>query len=414
MIIQSPSDPISKLGIVGAGTMGSSIAVCLSQLGLPITLIDKDAQALANSMQRIDKIFASIESKYKTSKDTTVLPAQISNIENRKSFIQTTNNFTDLTDVDLIIEAANEDLEVKQSIFSTLDKICQPKTILASNTSSFSITQLASFTKRPQQTIGMHFFNPAHIMSLVEIIPGLLTSTDTIAIITDLVKRLNKLPIKVEECASFLVNRLLSRYINEAIWILQNGIADVKTIDEAACQLLMPIGPLKLRDMNGLDIGLAVAQFNYNEYGERFKPPTLLKAMVDKKMLGRKTKAGFYIYDENQKPISVNPDLSSLIAMSNQANTQLNNSPPFAPLQLFLPMINEAFLVLQEKIVSPTDIDPALQAGLGMKQGLLEFAFNIGLNNCLAKIENLYQIHGERFRPAPLLKRYVWADKNSL
>ena len=181
-----------------------------------------------------------------------------------------------------------------------MDKICQPKAIFASNTSSFSITQLASFTQRPKQLLGMHFFNPAHLMSLVEIIPGLETASETISIVSELVRDMHKLPVEVKECASFLVNRLLGRYINEAIWILQSGLADVKTIDDAACQILMPLGPLKLRDMNGLDIGLAVSRFNYDEYGERFKPVPLLQLMVEKGILGKKSGNGFYTYKDNE------------------------------------------------------------------------------------------------------------------
>jgi len=302
----------------------------------------------------------------------------------------------------------NEDIQVKKSVLQSLDKICGAETIFASNTSSLSITQLASFTKRAKQVIGLHFFNPAHLMELVEVIPGLNTAPEVITFAFNFVKKLEKMPVKVEECASFLVNRLLGRYINEAIWVLQDGMADVKTIDQAACDLLMPIGPLQLRDMNGLDIGLSVARVNHAEYGERFKPPPLLEKMVELGLLGKKSQAGFYTYDqESRKPLAINLRLAELL----QPKQHL---PAFEPLQLFLPMINEVFVVLQEKIAAPEDIDPALQAGLGMRQGLMQFAFDYGLQNCLAKIENLYKAYGERFRPASLLKRYVWAGKQSL
>jgi 3-hydroxyacyl-CoA dehydrogenase len=396
--------------------MGSSIAVAISKLGLPIKLIDKQPAALESGLQRIDKMFAALERKSQEDKEFKINATNISDAQSRRLLIQPTNNFDDFRDIDLVIEAVNEDLETKKSIFQMIDKICPQKTIFASNTSSFSITQLASFTNRPEQIIGMHFFNPAHIMALVEIIPGLNTSTEVVTTAIDFVRRLDKLPIKVEECASFLVNRLLGRYINEAIWILQSGLADAKTIDDAACQTLMPVGPLQLRDMNGLDIGLSVARFNYEEYGERFKPAPLLALMVERKMLGKKTGSGFYTYIESErKPQSINAKLPELISLNEKQNTErLANLPEFEPIQLFLPMINEAFYLLQEKIVSAQDIDPALKAGLGMKKGLLEYAFDLGLNNCLNKIENLHKTYGERFRPAPLLKRYVWANKNSL
>ncbi len=415
MIIQFPSGQISKLGIVGAGAMGSSIAVAISKLGLPIKLIDKQPAALEKGLQRIDNMFAALERKSEGRKDLNSTSAASLDTKHRRLLIQSTDKFEDFCNLDLVIEAVNEDIEVKKSIFQILDRICHKKTIFASNTSSFSITQLASFTNRSNQVLGMHFFNPAHIMSLVEIIPGLNTTPEIIATAIDFVKSLDKLPVKVEECASFLVNRLLGRYINEAIWILQSGLADVKTIDDSACQMLMPIGPLQLRDMNGLDIGLSVARFNYEEYGERFRPAPLLEIMVERELLGKKTGAGFYTYVEGErKPQNINPQLQELISLAeNEKVASRVNLPPFDPMQLFLPMINEAFLLLQEKIVSPQDIDPALKAGLGMKIGLLEYAFDYGLKNCLSKIEILNKAYGERFRPAPLLKRYVWANKTS-
>jgi 3-hydroxyacyl-CoA dehydrogenase len=405
---------ISKLGLVGAGTMGSSIAVSLTQLELPIVLIDKDTAALEKGLLQIDKLFAGLERKSQT--DGATNNEVILDLKKRRSLIKAASNFDDLANCDLIIEAASEDLEIKKAILENLDRACKSSTIFASNTSSFSITQLASFTTRPQQIIGMHFFNPGHIMKLVEIIAGINTDAKTLSTTLDLVTRLDKLPIKVEECASFLVNRLLGRYINEAIWILQLGLTDVQTIDKSAQQIFMPIGPLQLRDMNGLDIGLSVANFNYTEYGERFMPPPLLTLMMKEKFLGKKVGIGFYTYSENErKSNTINPQLNNLIQQSQKENhLQTSNLPAFEPIQLFLPMINEAFLVLQEKIVSPSDIDVALKAGLGMKEGLLEFAFRFGLNNCLSKIEELNKFYGERFRPAPLLKRYVWANKTTL
>ncbi len=388
--------PQTSIGIVGAGNMGASIAVAVSILGVPVYLIDTNSAVLQTGLGRIDKIFSHLATK--SGQD----------MQGRRALIKPVENYDQLREAQLIIEAVTEDIEVKKSVLQTLDQICRPETILASNTSSLSITQLASFTNREQQIIGLHFFNPAHLMQLVEVIPGIKSAPQVVDFAVNFVKKLDKFPVKVEECASFLVNRLLGRYINEAIWVLQDGLADVKTIDAAACKLLMPIGPLQLRDMNGLDIGLSVSKVNYAEYGERYKPPLLLEKMVELNMLGKKSQSGFYKYDqESRKPSAVNNDLAGLVQPK-------KNLPAFEPLQLFLPMMIEAFLVLQEKIVAPADIDLALRAGLGMRKGLMEFAFDYGLPNCLSKIESLYLVYGERFRPAPLLKRYVWAGQESL
>jgi 3-hydroxyacyl-CoA dehydrogenase/enoyl-CoA hydratase/3-hydroxybutyryl-CoA epimerase len=246
---------------------------------------------------------------------------------------------------------------------------------------------------------------------LVEIIPGLDTSTETVNRSIEFGQSLDKLAVRVEECASFLVNRLLARYMSEALWCLQEGLATAEEIDKAACDYVMPIGPLALRDMNGADVGLSVAKYNYEEYGERFAPPPILEEMVKNKLLGKKTLTGFYLYDsETRKRIGPNPKLDELLLPLKTPTSEKT----FDVERLFLPMINEAFLVLQEKVCAIEDLDPALKAGLGMRKGPLELASEMGLSKCLAKLEQLQSVYPERFRPAPLLKRFVWANRTSV
>lgn len=241
-------------------------------------------------------------------------------------------------------------------------------------------------------------------MKLVEVIPGLDTDEATVETAIDFARKLNKLPVRVEECASFLVNRLLGRYMNESLFCLEEGLADVEQIDQAVCDYVMPVGPFTLRDMNGCDIGLAVARFNFQEYGGRYAVPGILESMVKNNWLGQKTGRGFYVYDaETKKKAGLNPELATIIKASSSANGS------FIAERLFLPMINEAFLALQERICRPEDLDPALKAGLGMRKGPLELASDMGLSNCLQQLEELFEKHGERFRPAPLLKRHVFA-----
>ena len=260
--------------------------------------------------------------------------------------------------------------------------------------------------------MGLHFFNPAHLMKLVEVIPGLETSEDTVEAAMALGRSLGKLAVRVEECPSFLVNRLLGRYMNESLWCLIDGVATIEEIDQAATDYVVPIGPLALRDMNGADIGLAVSSYNHSEYGERFAVPPLLKKMVDKNLLGRKTGEGFYIYDpETRKKNGANPEIAKLI---NGKTRKKGRGKEFKVERLFLPMINEAFIALQERVCYPKDLDPALMAGLGMRKGPLELAADIGFKECLAQMEENFEIYGERFRPAPLLKRFVWSGRASL
>jgi 3-hydroxyacyl-CoA dehydrogenase len=395
---------IKSVAVIGAGTMGSSIAVALASCGYTVFLKDVTEEFVAAGLKKVDKFF---DSKMKKG-----LPTE--DAQNQRAAITGVTDYDRFSAVDLVIEAVSENIDVKRAVFTELEAKVGPQTILASNTSGLSITRIAAFTSSPQRVIGLHFFNPAHIMKLVEVIPGLETSTGTVDDCIRFVKSLGKLAVRVEECASFLVNRLLGRYMNEALWCLQDRTATIADIDQAVCDYVMPIGPLALRDMNGADIGLAVAKFNFQEYGERFRPAPILERMVEQNILGQKTGRGFYLYDgETKKRTEPNPEIDNIIT-SLQNGSRGHNATSLNAEQLFLPMINEAFLVLQEKVCSAEDLDPALMAGLGMRKGPLALASEMGLSDCLKKIEVLFDRHGERFRPAPLLKRYVWGGRKAV
>lgn len=392
---------IRNVAVLGAGTMGASIAVALASSGYRVLLKDVSDEFVNAGFQRIDKMIESRKKKGLSEEDA----------KKQRVAIRGATTYDGFGEIDLVIEAVLEKIEVKKAVFEDLDKHCRPDAILGTNTSSLSITQIAAFTKTPARVIGLHFFNPAHLMKLVEIIPGIDTSEATVQQSLEFVRSLGKLAVRVEECASFLVNRLLGRYMNEALYCLQEGSATIEEIDQAVCDYVMPIGPFALRDMNGADIGLAVARFNFQEYGERFRPAPVLEAMVDHQLLGQKTGRGFYLYDpETKKKTSPNEEVLKLAAEGRNGAI----AEKFDVERLFLAMINEAFLVLQEKVCAPEDLDPALEAGLGMRKGPLKLAKEMGLSDCLKKIEVLFEKHGERFRPAPLLKRYVWGGKKAV
>lgn len=403
----------AMIAVVGAGTMGSSIVVALLAAGYSVLLKETDQAFLDRGMANIDRLLSG-----RVKKGLAPEEAQL-----QRSRVDCVLDFERFAEVDFVIEAAPESIEIKKSIFEQLDQWCNVDAILATNTSSLSITQIANFARRADKVVGLHFFNPAHIMKLVEVIPGLETSHDTVARALELAQSMGKLAIRVEECASFLVNRLLGRYMNESLFALESGVASVEEIDKAVCDYVMPIGPLALRDMNGADIGLAVATFNYQEYGERYAVPSLLGRMVEANMLGQKTMSGFYSYDkETRKRSGVNPDLLKLLsAPKSKAKSKPLPAPKavFAAESLFLPMINEAFLAMQERICQPEDLDAALMAGLGMRRGPLTLASEIGLKDCLSLLEAAFRADStdrvqERFRPAPLLKRFVWAGRSSV
>lgn len=390
---------IRKVAVIGAGTMGASIAVALASCGYEVLLKDVNEKALESGIEKIDKILQSLVKRGLAMVES----------DRRKKMIRCVLDYRELASVDMAIEAVLERIDVKREVFKQLEESCRPEIILASNTSSLSITEIASQLKDPQRVVGLHFFNPAHIMKLVEVIAGLETSAETVQRAIKFGQSLDKLAIRVEECASFLVNRLLGRYMTEALYCLEEGIAGVEEIDKAATDFVMPIGPLALRDMNGAEIGLAVSQFNYQEYGERFKPAPILELMVKNNWLGQKTGRGFYIYDpDTRKRSAVNNELVEVLAKNAGSKNRFQTE------RLFLPMINEAFIALQENVCALEDLDPALMAGLGMKKGPLAIAEDMGLAQCLSEMETHFRLYGERFRPAPLLKRYVRAGRKKI
>lgn len=388
---------IKKVAVIGAGTMGASIAAALIAKNYPVLLKESSEAYLEKGLSTIDSILKKGVEKGKISPD---------DAKRQRELITGTLDYAGFSDIDLVIEAVPEQIEIKQSVLKELNENCHENAIIASNTSSMSISQLGSFSGRAEKTIGMHFFNPAHLMKLVEIIPGLLTNKETIETVIDFAQGLGKLAVQVDECASFLVNRLLGRYMNESLWCLQEGIASQEEIDKKTCEYNMPVGPLALRDMNGADIGLSVARYNQSEYGLRFEVPPLLESMVKANYLGKKTKKGFYIYDESGAKLGPNKDLDQFV--------KTGTSGDFRAERLFLPMINEAFLALQENVCRKEDLDKALCAGLGMRKGPLALANEMGLSKCLLLMEENFKQHGERFRPASLLKRYVFAGRESI
>lgn len=397
--------PDSKVAVVGAGTMGASIAIAFAQSGYSVLIKEANEELLHKGFENIERLLASRKKKGLSDEEASAQRALIEGVIDYQKFAE----------MDFVVEAASEKLEIKRAIFEELDQWCNIDTILATNTSSLSISQIGSYTRRADKVVGMHFFNPAHIMKLVEVIPGLETSHDTVKFSLELAGSLGKLAVRVEECASFLVNRLLGRYMNESLFVLQSGLAGVEEIDKAVADYVMPIGPLALRDMNGADIGLSVACYNESEYGPRYVVPALLSEMVAAGQLGQKTGAGFYSYDkETRKRAGVNPQLASLIGAANKKQQTPQEKEKFTAERVFLPMISEAFQVLQERICQPEALDPALMAGLGMRKGPLALAQEIGFKECLSQLERLCPLYGERFRPAPLLKRFVWAGRTAI
>ena len=280
---------IGKIGVVGAGTMGNGIAQALAVAGRDVVIMDVgDAQV----KRGLDTIGASLDRLIKKDKMSAADKAAA------MARISTATSTSALADCDLVIEAATEKVDLKLRIFAELDSVVKPEAILASNTSSISITRLAAGTKRPSQVIGMHFFNPVPVMALVELINGLQTSAATYAAVEELAKSIGKSPIKVKNSPGFVVNRMLCPMINEAVFVLGEGLATAAEIDEAmklGCN--HPIGPLALCDLIGLDVELAVMQVLYEGTKDpKYRPAPLLVEMLEAGYLGRKSGKGFFDY----------------------------------------------------------------------------------------------------------------------
>jgi 3-hydroxybutyryl-CoA dehydrogenase len=280
---------IRTVGVVGAGTMGHGIAQVALQNGLRVILRDVEERILQQARARIEKGFDRLMESGKFGEGQKA---------DSMKMLTVTTNVGDLKNADFIVEAATEDFGVKKAIFQDLDKSCRPSTILASNTSSISITKIGATTRRPDKVIGMHFMNPVAILQLVEVIRGVETAADTAATTHDLAKRLGKTAVEAGDFPGFLANRILMPMINEAVFALMEGVGTVEAIDTVMhLGMKHPMGPLALADLIGLDICLAVLRVLHDGMGDpKYRPSPLLVRMVDAGHLGRKSGRGFYNY----------------------------------------------------------------------------------------------------------------------
>jgi 3-hydroxyacyl-CoA dehydrogenase/enoyl-CoA hydratase/3-hydroxybutyryl-CoA epimerase len=285
--------------------MGGGIAYVLSFAGLPVMIKDIEQGQLDLARRHLERIYRRQVDRGRIAKDV---------VRERLDLVEYTLSYDGFGDVDLVIEAVPEDMRIKRAVLAELDGVCPPGAILASNTSALSISEMGEASGRPKKTIGMHFFNPAHVMKLVEVIPGSDTDLDTVDDVVQLAESLGKTPVVVRECPGFLVNRLLMPYLNEAVYCLQEGAATAAEIDVAMGRegFGWPMGPFVLMDMLGLDVCHHILAYLDAQFGERMQEATLLSTLYKAGRLGAKSERGFYDHPDHRHSAEVDALIQSL------------------------------------------------------------------------------------------------------
>ena len=394
---------IERVGVIGLGVMGRGIVMAVVSVGIPVIAVGLDQPNIDAAMKAITKMWSSSVAKGSMSQET---------MDKRLALITTSDDPRDLSPTQLVIEAVTEDLDIKKAVFAKLGEVTPAGTILASNTSFLNIDTLAEASGRPEDVCGMHFFNPAHVMRLLENVRAAKTDPEVVATIMALGKRIGKLPVLSGVCDGFIVNRMLSKRSREGFFLVEEG-AKPAAIDKVLLSYGFPMGPFALGDLAGLDVQAAARKARAASATERELRADFPEQMVAAGRLGQKTGSGWYSYDENRKA-SANPLTDEMIAAHAQRHglTLREIGEDEIRERLLYAMVNEGAKLLSEGIVPrPHEIDVALVNGLGWPSytgGPMHWADQIGLDKVLATIEKFRAEQGEAYwTPAPLLEQYA-------
>jgi len=379
-----------KIAIIGSGTMGSGIAQVAATAGCEVKIYDTNFDALAKSKSNLENTLSKLVEKAKIDEH------EKTRIENNISYAHTLG---ELSHSDLVIEAIIENMEIKRKLFSELENYVSPETILASNTSSLSIASIAASCQKPERVIGIHFFNPAPLMQLVEVIPAVQTSEEVLQKSVQIISDWKKVVAVAKDTPGFIVNRVARPFYSESLRIYDEGVADFATIDWALKTIGgFRMGPFELMDMIGHDVNYVVTEtvFTAFYFDPKFKPSFTQKRLLEAGFLGRKSGRGFYNYSQELPA----PTEDSVLAKSIFE-------------RVIVMLINEAADTLFLNIASAKDIDNAMTKGVNYPNGLLAWADELGINWCVEKLDELYsEYHEDRYRCSPILRRMAKSNIN--
>ncbi len=382
-----------EIGIIGAGIMGTGIAQVAATVGHSVLVYDQNREQLNVSLGNLKKVVDKLIEKNKIDR------SEGDNILSRVSF---TNSIRDFKGMGLIIEAIVEDLGIKKQLFAELEEIVSGDCFLATNTSSLSISSIASACRKSERVVGLHFFNPPPLMPLVEIIPGLLTNNSVIEVLFTLMKEWNKVPVIAKDTPGFIVNKVVRPFYGEALRIYEEGIAEIPRIDYAMKRLgKFKMGPFELMDLIGNDVNYKVTETVFKEFyfDPRYKPAITQKRYVEAGLLGRKSGRGFYDYSTEKyyNFDDMTPD--------NRLDNEIFE-------RIIVMLINEAADTLLYNIASKEDIDLAVRNGVNYPKGLFEWADELGLDFVASKLKELYETYQEdRFRLSPIIAKLAGSSK---
>jgi 3-hydroxyacyl-CoA dehydrogenase len=403
----TPAREVKKAAVIGAGTMGGGIAMSLANAGIPVTLLDVSDEAVSKGLSKIKSNYAATVSKGRLKQE---------DMDKRMSFIKTSTRLEDVKDADIVIEAVFERMDVKQDMFRKIDAIAKPGAILATNTSTLDIDQIAAVTKRPQDVIGTHFFSPANVMRLLEVVRGKKTAKDVLATTMKLGKTMKKVPVVSGVCDGFIGNRMIEKYGQQSLFLLDEGCSP-QQVDAACNKWGLAMGPFQMGDMAGLDIGWEIRKRRYQE-----RPDFVYSRVGDKiaelGRFGQKTGKGWYLYEAgNRKPIP-DPEVDKIIAdyRKEQGIKTRSISDEEIIERLVYALVNEGAKILEEGIaLRASDIDMVYLTGYGFpayRGGPMFYADTVGLPKVLERIESFSKgYQGQVWKPAPLLVKLAKEGK---